>query len=47
MKNLNLLLTVCNQQRQEKQGVTLLAAASGAPACCIPRNGDVSFISML
>jgi len=26
-------------------GVTLFAAAAGAPACCIPPNGYVSFIS--
>jgi len=26
-------------------GVTLFAAVFGAPACCIPPNGYVSFIS--
>jgi len=28
-----------------KRGSTLFAAVSGSPACCIPPNGDASFIA--
>jgi len=38
-------IPACNHQSKVKQGVTLFAAVSDAPACCIPPNGDVDFIS--
>jgi len=36
---------IINDRKVKTIGVTLFAAVFGAPACCIPPNGYVSFLS--